>query len=202
MSVIAKDTGSNKDYAPPPTGVHPALCFDVIDLGDQKTPFIDEKTGEKKIVHQIQIMWQLHPEDDDGNLVTREDGKPFRVSKYYTLSLHEKANLRQDLDAWRGKPFTEEELEDGFDVEKLIGAQCQLTLTEKKKKRSEGTYIAVVGVAPPHRRDPEIEKHPDFKRELEIPGGQDTRSPELAEGDEPSPDDGFDVGDEDDDLPF
>jgi hypothetical protein len=202
MSVIAK-AGGGGDYTPPPTGVHPALCVDVVDLGMQKTPFKDEKTGEPKIVHQIQIYWQLHPEDDEGNVLKRDDGLPFLATKFYTLSLHEKANLRQDLDNWRGKPFTEEQLEEGFDVEKLIGAQCQLTLVEKKKKNGD-TFVAVAGVAPKHRRDPEIDPSPDFKRQLEIPGGRDTRSPAAEDADTPSTDDAYDGGpfEDDDDLPF
>ena len=41
------------------------------------------------------------------------DGKPFLVRRRYTASLHEKSALRKDLESWRGRAFTNVEL-DGF----------------------------------------------------------------------------------------
>ena len=58
------------------------------------------------------------------------------ISKFYTLSLHEKSNLGQDLVSWRGRPFTETERQ-GFDITKLIGVTCQLNVmhTDSGKER-------------------------------------------------------------------
>src|SRR5208337_1405024 len=47
--------------------------------------------------------------------------------KRYTLSLHEKAALRKDLESWRGRTFTEEELK-GFDVENVLDVPCLLNV--------------------------------------------------------------------------
>lgn len=196
MSVVAK--GGGKDYAQPPVGVHPGLCVDVIDLGDILTPFKD-KAGRPKKAHQISVVWQIQPEDEQGKLILRDDGRPFRVSRYYTLSLNEKANLRADLESWRGKPFTEEDLEQGFDVEKLLLKPCQLTLVSKLNQKNK-PIVVVKSISPPHRKDPKIEVDPLFKRELEIPGGRDMRSPPKDDSDEPEEPTEPDI--EDDDLPF
>ena len=45
---------------------------------------------------------------------------PMTINKSYTVSLHDKASLRKDLAAWRGKDFSDEEAK-GFDVQYLEG---------------------------------------------------------------------------------
>jgi hypothetical protein len=65
------------------------------------------------------------------------------VSKKYTLSLGKKANLRSDLESWRGKAFTPEDLK-GFDIGQLLGAACMVTI--KHDKKGEKTYANVASV--------------------------------------------------------
>lgn len=112
MSLIAK----GKTYTPPPEGVWPAVCVDVANLG-----MVTGQYGEK---HKCRIVFELSESMDDG--------RPFTASKMYSVSLHEKSSLHKDLKSWRGKAFTAEELL-GFDVEKVIGAQCQLVITHEDK---------------------------------------------------------------------
>ena len=108
MAIIAKAPDSK--FTPAPEGLHQAVCVDVHDLGMQQTPW-----GDK---HKVLLVWQLEQVDE-------EAGKRFQVRKNYTLSLSEKANLRRDLECWRGRKFTEQELQ-GFDLEKLLNVNCQL----------------------------------------------------------------------------
>ena len=56
---------------------------------------------------------------------------PLTVSRTFTVSLHEKANLRKFLSAWRGRDFTTEEAK-AFDVSKLLGAYCMVNVTESE----------------------------------------------------------------------
>jgi len=107
MAIIAKDKGNAK---PAPEGLHVGVCCDVVDLG-----VVESQYGS---AHKIQIVWQLDE-------VNPENKKRFTISRRYTLSLHAKSSLRKDLEAWRGKKFTPEELK-GFDVEKLLGACAQI----------------------------------------------------------------------------
>ena len=80
-------------------------------------------------------MWQI---DED-----RDDGKPFHVQKRYTLSLHEKAGLRKDLESWRGKPFSDTELQ-GFDVENLLGVAAMLNIVHAVVQGSTFANIASI----------------------------------------------------------
>lgn len=137
MALIA--TGSNKEFKPVPEGSHMAVCYRVIDLGTQRW----EYQGEPQIGRKVLIAWELHGEADDGTPLTMEDGQPLSVSKKYTLSLGKKAALRADLEAWRGKAFTAEEL-NGFDIGTLLGVPCMITI--KHDKKGEKTYSNVAGV--------------------------------------------------------
>lgn len=138
MPIIAKG-GDTKTYALATQGVHQAVCVDVIDLGLLKSSFPDERTGEPKMQHKVNVVWQIDE--------TRDDGKRFQLYKRYTLSLHEKATLRHDLQSWRGKAFTPEELF-GFDIEKLIGANGLINVQHRKSDDGTKTYANVVAVMP------------------------------------------------------
>ncbi len=139
MGFIAKDSGGG-NFKPAPAGTHLARCYRMIDLGTQSGTF----NGETKLRHKIQLTWELHGEDDDGNALVMDDGKPLIVNKRYTLSLHAKAGLRRDLESWRGKPFTEDEAK-GFDVRVLLDKWCMLSLIHNKV--GEKTYVNIAGIS-------------------------------------------------------
>lgn len=153
MPIIAKG-GDSKSYAPAPEGVHQAVCVDVIDLGMVKSAFNDDKTGEPKFQHKVNVVWQIGDK--------RDDGKRFQLYKRYTLSLHEKAALRHDLESWRGKAFTFDELA-GFDVERLVGANCLINVQHRKSADGTKTYANVVAVMPLVKGMPKMAAH-DYKR--------------------------------------
>jgi hypothetical protein len=113
--------------------MHQGVCVDVVDLGILEVTY----AGVAKKQHKINVAWQISE--------LRDDGKPFLVFKRYTLSLHEKAGLRKDLEAWRGRKFTRDE-EMGFDVESIIGANCLLNVTHTEKAGK--VYANVASVTP------------------------------------------------------
>lgn len=129
MAIIARAPESK--FAPAPEGLHQAVCVDVHDIGLQKTPW-----GEK---HKVLLVWQIEQVNED-------TGKRFDVRNFYTLSLSEKANLRRDLECWRGRKFTEDELA-GFDLEKLLGANCQLQIVHNLGDEGK-TYANVQAIVP------------------------------------------------------
>lgn len=130
MPIIATASHS-AEFIPAPAGVHSAVCVDVVDLGVLEVTY----SGQTKRQHKIRIVWQI---DED-----MESGKPFIVQRRYTLSLHEKASLRRDLESWRGRPFTESELE-GFDVETVIGVPCMLNIIHQQGQ--SGTFANVTSI--------------------------------------------------------
>ena len=130
MTIIAKSAETS--YPKVPIGVHKARCVKVIDLGTQK----QEYGGEISWKRQILVIWEL-PEELNND-------QPMTISKFYTLSLHEKSNLGKDLTSWRGRPFTETEKQ-GFDVEKLIGITCQVNVMHKDNGKEHISSIMPLG---------------------------------------------------------
>lgn len=128
MPIIAK-AGAN--FKPAPAGTFAGVCVDVVDLGVIEVTY----AGATKAQHKVRIVWQIEEDDDNG--------RPFQVSKRYTLSLHEKAALRKDLESWRGRAFTEEECQ-GFDVEKLLGVGCLLGIIHNSKDGSNYANVSSI----------------------------------------------------------
>jgi len=138
MPLIAR--GSNGgDFEPIEAGVHIAICYAVYDLGTHE----DTYQSITKLRHTISIHWELP--DCRGEF--ERDGKkvdlPKAASQRYTLSLDPKANLRKDLEAWRGKPFTAEQIA-GFEMKGLLGKACQVQIIHTHK--DDKTYANVAAI--------------------------------------------------------
>lgn len=167
MAFIATDSGGGNFKRVPP-GAYIGRCFSLVDLGTQLS------TGQfgEKMQHKIKIGWELFGDDEDGNPLTIDvDGKemPLTISKSYTVSLHEKAGLRKDLAAWRGKDFTDEEAK-AFDVAKLLGAYCMVNVTQSESNGK--TYSNVAGLTPipgALKNAKPAPAHADVKFDLDAP---------------------------------
>jgi hypothetical protein len=70
------------------------------------------------------------------------------ISKNFTLSLAEKATLRKDLQTWRGREFTAEELR-GFSIDNVLGAWAMIAVTKAMGNNGkEYTNIANINSVP------------------------------------------------------
>lgn len=143
MAIMATDTGGGTDFKPVPAGNHRAVCSMIVDLGQQR---IQSQMYGESVKHQIYVAWELPDEtiewtDKEG--VARAG--PMRIGKTYTVSLHENANLRADLESWRGRAFTEEERK-GFDITRLAGVAGLVNVTHKDTNGK--TYANVTAVTP------------------------------------------------------
>lgn len=130
--MVVREPESN--FVQAPAGVHAAVCVDEIDLGMIPNRF-DPEAGP---VPTVRLVWQI-AED-------MPDGRPYLIKKDYRASLHEKAGLRHDLQSWRGREFTFEELV-GFDLENVVGAPCMLNIVEKTSKKGK-KFANIAGVMP------------------------------------------------------
>lgn len=126
MSLIAK-AGNGTTFEAIEQGSHFATCVGVIDLGTQtQKNFKGDGTTEKE---KILLMFDVADEfytDENGNEHHRT------ISSQYTKSLSDRANLRKHLENWRGKAFTDEELQ-GFDLKNLLGVPCCLNVVHNEK---------------------------------------------------------------------
>jgi len=146
MALTASDTGGG-NFKRLPAGSHVARCFSVADLGTHTTNGQYGETTNRK----IRIAFEVFGEDENNEpLVIDVDGKqmPMTINKTYTLSLGEKASLRKDLIAWRGRDFTVEELK-AFDVSSVLGAYCMLNITLSENNGK--TYSNIAGISPLHK---------------------------------------------------
>ena len=90
--------------------------------------------------------WEIHGVNEDGTPIKMQDGRPFAMFKNYTLSWSDKATLRIDLQAWRGRPFTAEEMR-RFDLKTILGAWCMLNVIERQGTDGK-MYVNVANISP------------------------------------------------------
>lgn len=134
MPSIVSSQGES-DFTPLPAGTYIGRCYQVINLGLQAAG-----PWEPKNKHYIgfevpaeRITWK----DKEGI----EHEGPAIIGARYTSSLSPKAILRQQLETWRGRVFTEAELAK-FDLFNLIGAPAMISVVHSE----DGKYANITGL--------------------------------------------------------
>lgn len=119
---VKAESSSFELYEP---GTYMGRCISVIDLGTQHSEYM----GEPQTKRQCLIVWETPTERFTG-----EYTGPRTISKFYTQSLNEKANLRKDLESWFGKA-----MEDGqeVDLRALLGKPCMLSILVNDKGKNK-----------------------------------------------------------------
>ena len=139
MGQILKNSGLDREFQIVDEGTHIAICTAVVGIGPQETHF-----GEKE---QLKIRFEIPGE----RLVYEKDGVehegPMIVWKTYTASLNEKANLRKDLESWRSRKFTDEEL-NGWDIGAIVGKPCMITIVHSENNGKTYANVATVTGVP------------------------------------------------------
>lgn len=124
MAINATNSGVVRELIP--AGNYIARCYQMIEIGTVNEVVMGKPVTAKK----VRIGWELPTEL---KVFKEENGEqPLVISKEYTLSMNEKANLRKDLKSWRGRDFSEDEAR-CFDITKLLGVPCMLNIIHKPK---------------------------------------------------------------------
>jgi hypothetical protein len=136
-SLIAKGDGGTT-YKPHPDGWARIILADIHDEGMREYEYMGNK-GKRR---EVRFVWQ-------SEVLNEETGEPLEHSEWFTLSLSEKANLRKRLEAWSGKSLTDEQVENGVDIMKLVGRTAYANFMSKQKQNG-GTkaVIASLGKLP------------------------------------------------------
>ncbi len=129
-TIINEDEGQTPREKHPLGMVQAILCA-VEDIGVQKGEWQGQAKNRRKIV----LVWETSKK--------QADGTPFVLTKTYTASMGENANLRADLEGWNGKAFTQGELKT-FDVDSFLGKNCLLNIVDSK----DGKYSNIAGITP------------------------------------------------------
>ena len=125
-----------------PAGTHLAICIKLVDFGPQEVEFNNETKEQNK----VRLMFEVPAEritwtDSEGV----EGEGPMTVGKTYTASMYVMATLRQHLESWRGRDFTETE-EMGFDIKNVLGKPCMIGVQHKEFRGK--AYAAITSISP------------------------------------------------------
>lgn len=135
MPIIAKKTGDS--YPPVEGGTYQGVCIGVVDIGTQYNTYFQKSSRKVVIVWELpEVRIEVEKDGDKLNL-------PRVISKTYTNSIHDKANLGKDLVTWRGQGFTAAE-EEGFDVQSMIGKNCLVQVINITKNNKTFANVASV----------------------------------------------------------
>ncbi len=96
------------------------------------------------------------------------------------------------MESWRGKPFTAQE-EKQFDIESVLGANCQLSITHNMT--DEATYANVSAVVPANKMSPKLFAE-NYEREIHREGYVAPLQPE------PEAEPEYDAPPDEEDVPF
>lgn len=136
--------GGSGDFKRIPTGAHVAVCDMVVVMGYQ--PGSAQYPNPKV---KLYLRWQVPAERTD-------DDRPMVVGATLTASMNGKAQLRKLLEGWRGVAFTDEQAE-VFDVSKLIGQPCMISVVESESGGKTYSNVQSVSRLPKGTPNPTIE---------------------------------------------
>jgi hypothetical protein len=122
-------------------GVHHAVLVGLYDIGTQTSTYLGKESQKRKCV----VVWELVGQRITGTDQTTGEAwdRPRTISQRYTLSMGDKARLRRDVEAVRGKRLSKEEVAT-FDLTGLLGLNAQLQTTNEDKDGKTYTNIQSV----------------------------------------------------------
>lgn len=124
-------------FKPHPAGTFAAQCVDTIALGARVKNYKDE---EPYLAQTAAIVFRTGAIND-------ETGEMVDMDAEFTISMHERAALRQFLENWRGATYTAEQAALGIDLEKLLG-QWAFISVEQKPSRNQRIYGKIKSIMP------------------------------------------------------
>jgi hypothetical protein len=146
--MILTHTDTATAYATCAPGTYYARCCGLFDLGTQAVKF----EGTERNLHKLHLAFEIIDAEN-----RRDDGAPFVLAMRLTASLHEKSSLRRILTAWRGRPFTPEELA-RFDMAALLGQPAMVAVGNMVGKQDGRTFATIDAVTrPPKGMRAEVE---------------------------------------------
>jgi hypothetical protein len=129
-------TKEYSDYKLIPESTHKAVSSALVDLGLQDVFGTDKP--------QLLIRFEFPGVRDSREKNGEQVSGPMVKWQFYTNSLHKESNLRRDLENWRGKGFTKEEL-GGFDVRQVIGHACQISIIHDHSGDRTRDKVSTIG---------------------------------------------------------
>ena len=127
---------SDSKFKPHAEGQFVAQCADTIDLGEKVEKYQDQPA---KLTHKCLLVFRT-------GQINQETGEPQDIAREFTVSMGEKANLRAFLEQWRGKKYTETQVEEGVPLHKLAGQYALISVGHNTSGNGK-TYANIVTIA-------------------------------------------------------
>jgi hypothetical protein len=151
-----KITARNSDakFKAHPKGQFVAQCVDAIDLGEK----VEDYPGTpSKLSHKCALVFRTGE-------INAETGEIIDVSREFTVSMGELANLRKFLEQWRGKAYTEDQVMEGVPLDKLTDQWALISIDHKTsgKGRTYSVIVTIAGV--PKQMQGSLPTFPNYER--------------------------------------
>lgn len=133
MSRASIKAYKGSEFKQPPVGQAVGICYQVIALGNQ--------AFRNSVTPRVWIGFEL-PEHA---IETPNGKKPMTIGKEYALFLGGKSKLGEMLKTWRGKPFTDKELE-AFEVTSIAGKIGNVAIGPRESDSTKREITLVLGL--------------------------------------------------------
>lgn len=126
-------TRAKPKVPPVEAGTYMAICVGIFDLGEQQV----EYKGKTRYTNQIMFTFEL------SGVTVEIDGeqKLRQLSRSFPVSTSNKSGLRKFLTSWRGKAFSDEEIQ-SFNTDSLLGRSAMIQVVHNET----GEYSNIDGV--------------------------------------------------------
>jgi hypothetical protein len=154
MSDTIVASGSQVKFKVHPDGQFVGQCVDTIDMGEK----LEEYPGSPaKVVHKCVLVFRTGEKNED-------TGEYIDISREFTVSMGDKANLRKFLEQWRGKPYDDAAIKQGVPLHKLTGNHGLLTVAHNSPGGGKvyANIAACVGV--PKQMQGVLVSYDDYER--------------------------------------
>ncbi|WP_128545105.1 phage replication initiation protein, NGO0469 family [Larkinella soli] len=139
MAIYAESSETQRELVP--EGNHIARCYMMVEVGKVMETF---EGSDPRLTPKAILGWELPMKK---KVFSAEKGEePFTITKEYSLFMSEKANLRKDLESWRGKVYTEEQARK-VDITAILGHPCMLNIVHKASKTGK-IYAKIASITP------------------------------------------------------
>jgi len=121
------------EFKPVPAGTHLGRLYRIIDLGTQQGEWQGKITNQHKVI----FYFELFGEDETGAPLTKDDGKPLIITKYYNFSLDERSTFRKHLQSWLKINFETFSPDEKFYLKDILGKYAMISVSQYKGKNNE-----------------------------------------------------------------
>lgn len=126
-----------------PSGTHIARLYKIINLGTHD----GEWQGQPKTTALVRLYWELPNEIKEYEKDGQKVSAPFAISREFTFSMGEKANLRKIVEGMIGTTLGDDEAF-AFDIEQLLGMPCLVTIVHEVGQSSGKKFAKLTTTAP------------------------------------------------------